>query len=133
MNRGHNFTRIDFDLDRSTPHFNDARVVRAAQRVVPLGESETTGRSKGRLVLTGAFAAAMLLGAAVALLAARLERQRFQAVAVEVSRAEPTPAPVEAPIPQLTPEEEELETQTTPVYQSSIETNEETRDSETVV
>jgi hypothetical protein len=133
MNRGHNFTRIDFDLDRPAPRFNDARVVRAAQRVVPLGETETKGRRKGRLVLTGAFAAAMVLGAAVALVAARLERQRFQAVAVEVSKAELTPAPVETPIPQLTPEEEKLETQTTPLDQRSIETSEETSDSETVV
>ena len=132
MNRGHNFTRIDVELDRSTPHFNDARVVRAAQRVVPLGETETKGRSKGRLIMIGAFAAAMLLGASVALVAARLERDRFQAVAVEVSRAQPTPAPIETPMPQMTPDEEKLETQATPV-DPSTETSEETRDSETVV
>ena len=88
MERHENFDGFEFDANRVTPHFSDARVIQAARKVVPLAEAENRRKTKSRFVLTGAFAAAMLLGAAVALVAARLERQRFQSAAVEVSKIE---------------------------------------------
>lgn len=87
MEKQDSFNGFEFDANRATPHFSDARVIQAARPVVPLESQNRNGR-KSRLVLTGAFAAAMLLGAAVALIAARLERQRFQSAAIEVSRVE---------------------------------------------
>ncbi|HSE24056.1 MAG TPA: hypothetical protein VLB68_20480 [Pyrinomonadaceae bacterium] len=85
-----NFKDFEFDASRATPHFNDAQVIKGARPVVPLMEIGADNKNKGRLFLTGAFAAAMLLGAAVALVAARLERQRFQAAAIQVSKVETT-------------------------------------------
>src|SRR6185369_14285337 len=85
-----NFEDFGFDANRAAPHFNDARVIKGARPVVPLMEIGAANKNKGRLFLTGAFAAAMLLGAAVALVAARLERQRFQAAAIQVSKVETT-------------------------------------------
>ena len=88
MERHENFDGFEFDANRVTPHFSDARVIQAARPVVPLAEAGNRRKTKSRFALTGAFAAAMLLGAAVALVAARLERQRFQSAAVEVSKIE---------------------------------------------
>src|SRR6185369_6264750 len=85
-----NFEDFGFDANRAAPHFNDARVIKGARPVVPLMEIGAANKNKGRLFLTGAFAAAMLLGAAVALIAARLERQRFQEAVVNVSKVETT-------------------------------------------
>ena len=57
-----------------SPHFNDRRVVQTAQRVVPLKEIRTKLRLRRLWFLTGAFAIAMMLGAASALLAVRVKR-----------------------------------------------------------
>jgi len=86
-----NFDGFECDSDRAAPHFNDRSVIKQARRVVPLSETNRK-KNKSRLFLTGAFATAMLLGAAVALVAARLERQRFQAAALEISKVETTNA-----------------------------------------
>jgi hypothetical protein len=100
MQRHENFDGFEFDANRATPHFSDARVIQEARAVVPLVETENRSKKKSRFFLTGAFAAAMLLGAAVALIAARLERQRFQEAVVNVSKVETTNQPV-------TPEQQE--------------------------
>jgi len=94
MQRHENFDVFEFDANRATPHFSDARVIQEARAVVPLVETENRSKKKSRFFLTGAFAAAMLLGAAVALIAARLERQRFQEAVVNVSKVETTNQPV---------------------------------------
>lgn len=56
------------------PHFNDRRVVQRAQRVVPLNEIRTKLRMRQLWFLSWAFALAMMLGAASALVAVRVKR-----------------------------------------------------------
>jgi hypothetical protein len=55
------------------PHFEDERTVLTARPVVPLEEIDTQVKHRRVWFLGGAFAAAMLLGAASALLAAYLK------------------------------------------------------------
>jgi hypothetical protein len=105
MERHENFNGFEFDANRATPHFSDARVIQAARPVVPLAEAANRNHRKSRFVLTGAFAAAMLLGAAVALIAARLERQRFQSAAIEVSKVQTNNPSVTADDQQPAPTE----------------------------
>jgi hypothetical protein len=56
------------------PHFEDRRVVMRAQPVVPLQEIRTKVRRRRLWFLSGAFAIAMMLGAASALVAVRVKR-----------------------------------------------------------
>ena len=56
------------------PHFDDRRVVQRAQPVVPLNEIRTKLRLRRLWFLSGAFAIAMMLGAASALVAVRVKR-----------------------------------------------------------
>jgi hypothetical protein len=56
------------------PHFNDRRVVQRAQRVVPLNEIRTKLRLRQLWFLSWAFALAIMLGAASALVAVRVKR-----------------------------------------------------------
>src|SRR5688572_1053687 len=56
------------------PHFVDRRVVQRAQRVVPLNEIRTKLRLRRMWFLSCAFALAMMLGAASALVAVRVKR-----------------------------------------------------------
>lgn len=56
------------------PHFDDDRTVRRAQPVVPLDEIRTKLRNRRLWFLSGAFAIAMMLGAASALVAVRVKR-----------------------------------------------------------
>ena len=58
----------------ASPHFDDRRVVQTAQRVVPLKEIRTKLRLRRLWFLSGAFAIAMMLGAASALVAVRVKR-----------------------------------------------------------
>jgi hypothetical protein len=55
---------------RKQPHFDDERTVLRARQVVPLQEIEGKVRSRRRWFLGGAFAVAMLLGAASAVISA---------------------------------------------------------------
>jgi hypothetical protein len=57
-----------------SPHFSDRRTVQRAQRVVPLNEIRTKLRNRRLWFLSGAFAIAMMLGAASALVAVRVKR-----------------------------------------------------------
>jgi hypothetical protein len=52
------------------PHFDDEITVLTARQVVPLSRIDTRVRTKRRWFLSGAFAVAMLLGAASALISA---------------------------------------------------------------
>ncbi len=56
------------------PHFDDQRVVWRAQRVVPLAEIYTKLRLRRIWFLSGAFAIAIMLGAASALVAVHIKR-----------------------------------------------------------
>ena len=58
----------------ASPHFEDQRVVQRAQRVVPLDEIRTKVRLRRIWYLGGAFAIAIILGAATALVAVRIQR-----------------------------------------------------------
>ncbi len=81
------------------PHFDDRRVIQRAQQVVPLDKI----RARRLLFLSGAFAVAMLLGAASALLAVHI-KQRPQVTQINTElAAEPTPAP-EAVAAESTPD-----------------------------
>lgn len=57
-----------------TPHFDDRRVAMRAQPVVPLEEIRTKLKLRRLWFLSGAFAIAMILGAASALVAVRVKR-----------------------------------------------------------
>ena len=58
----------------ASPHFSDRRTVQRAQRVVPLNEIRSKLRNRRLWFLSGAFAIAMMLGAASALVAVRVKR-----------------------------------------------------------
>jgi len=53
------------------PHFNDEQTLLSARRVVPLEKIEAKARHRRQWFLGGAFAIAMVLGAASALVATR--------------------------------------------------------------
>ncbi len=73
-----------------TPHFDDRRVALRAQPVVPPEEIRTKLRLRCLVVLGGAFAIAIVLGAASALLAVQFKRI---AATSQISRIEEEPAP----------------------------------------
>jgi hypothetical protein len=100
------------------PHFDDERTLLSARRVVPLEKIEKKARHRRQWFLGGAFALAMMLGAASALVASYLKLRHQPQTATELT-AEPdvAPAPVAiAPVVEATPEnletpeEENLET-----------------------
>jgi hypothetical protein len=95
------------------PHFDDRYVFRRAQQVVPLDKIRAQGRNRKLLFLGGAFAIAMMLGAASALLAVHL-KQRSQIthlntdLAPEISAPSPEPetaaaAPLESTVDEEIP------------------------------
>src|ERR1041384_4121150 len=97
------------------PAFDDERTLVSARRVVPLNEIETKVRRRRQWVLGGAFAIAMMLGAASALVASYVRMRNAPAVAAtaEVSEPDVAPAPpavVEnspSPVPTESPVTEE--------------------------
>ena len=74
----------------SPPHFEDRRVVRRAQPVVPLNEIRAKLRLRRLWFLSGAFAIAMMLGAASALVAVRVKRIAAGAEIPQVAEPEIT-------------------------------------------
>ena len=68
-----------------SPHFDDRRVVQRAQRVVPLDEIRTQVRWRKFLYLGGAFAIAMVLGAASALVAVHVKRSSSQVSQIQLT------------------------------------------------
>lgn len=102
------------------PSFDDERTLQSARRVVPLNEIEGKVRRRRHWFLGGAFAVAMMLGAASALLASYV-RLRTAPVAVTNETAEgdvPALAPVAVaanPAPTESPATEETEPKKEPV------------------
>jgi hypothetical protein len=107
------------------PHFDDERTLMSARPVVPLEKIEAKARHRRQWFLGGAFAIAMVLGAASALVASYLKLRNVPQIATELS-VEPdvAPAPVAAaesaptdtPVVEDEPvaETENLEETTTP-------------------
>lgn len=97
----------------ASPHFDDRRVVMRAQRVVPLAEIRTRSRLRKLLYLGSAFAIAIVLGAASALVAVHIKRaSQTQITSIEPTDSEPIiesasiePASVEQP-PQVEPKKQ---------------------------
>ena len=76
------------------PNFDDERTLLSARRVVPLEKIEAKERHRRHWVLGGAFALAMMLGAASALLASYLRLRNVPTVASETTEIEPQTVPV---------------------------------------
>jgi type IV secretory pathway VirB10-like protein len=88
------------------PHFDDERTVQSARPVVPLEQISTKVRRRRQWILAGAFAIAMILGAASALVGAYLGSYlRMRNVAASSNEVPQVEAPqVEAPQVEVTPE-----------------------------
>jgi hypothetical protein len=89
------------------PHFDDERTVLSAQPVVPLEQIETKVRQRRRWFLGSAFAIAMLLGAASALVSAYFKLRNnpdpeIQTLSLSSSVPEPTPE-IALPTPEEHP------------------------------
>lgn len=76
------------------PNFDDERTLITARRVVPLEKINARLRHRRRWLLGGAFAVAMMLGAASALLASYLRLRDVPQTVNEVSNVEVSPAEV---------------------------------------
>jgi hypothetical protein len=105
------------------PNFDDERTLLSARPVVPLNEIETKVRHRRNWFLGGAFAVAMMLGAASALVASYIKLRNVPAAAVtnELSQGDVPAAPVavvDNPIPTASPATEETE----PPVETAIET-----------
>ncbi len=106
----------------TSPHFEDRRVVMRAQRVVPLDEIRTKLRLRKLLYLGGAFAIAIVLGAASALIAIHIQRNGASATQIQLTgNTQPetadtadTQAAVDTPSP-ATDEQVSIEPAVTPV------------------
>lgn len=82
---------VDELLLTAQPKFDDERTLLSARRVVPLEKIDSRERHRRHWWLGGAFALAMMLGAASALLASYLKLRNVPTVASEISEVE-TPA-----------------------------------------
>lgn len=103
----------------SEPHFDDERTLLSARPVVPLNKIQAKVRHRRHWFLGGAFAVAMMLGAASALLASYLKlrnapqptveaTQEVEAAPLAVAESAPTEAPAienaePSPEPSVTP------------------------------
>ena len=84
------------------PHFEDRRTLMHAQPVVPLDEIRTKIRLRRLWFLSGAFAIAMILGAASALLAVRVKGNATANTEIP-QIAEPEPATAQLPAVEEAP------------------------------
>jgi type IV secretory pathway VirB10-like protein len=112
--------------EHAEPHFNDERTILSARPVVPLEKIEKKARHRRQWFLGGAFALAMMLGAASALVASYLKLRNVPQTATEVSVEEdvpPAPVAVVESTPSATPvtEEEQVAATTPPVTLSKEE------------
>jgi hypothetical protein len=76
------------------PHFDDERTILSARPVVPLEKLDAKVRHRRRWFLGSAFAVAMMLGAASALLASYLKMRNVQNVPAEVTQVDVPEAPL---------------------------------------
>ena len=98
------------------PHFDDERTVLSARPVVPLQVIEAKVKHRRRWVLGGAFAVAMFLGAASALVSAYFKLRNQPAADIQPSAVVSVPEPVaepslETPLPVVVPTPEKTEEQ----------------------
>lgn len=109
------------------PQFDDERTVLSAQPVVPLEQIEAKVKHRRRWFLGGAFAVAMLLGAASALVSAYFKLRNnpdpeIQTLSVSSSVAEPTPEVMLPPVVESTPTPRPRDTnKTNPVVRPVVE------------
>jgi hypothetical protein len=87
---------VNFSRTAAQPNFDDERTLLSARPVVPLEKIDAKERHRRHWLLGGAFALAMMLGAASALLASYLKLRNVPAAASEISQIETPAAPVEA-------------------------------------
>ena len=87
------------------PQFDDERTLLSARQVVPLAKIDAKLTRRRRWILSGAFATAMILGAASALLASYLRLRTNSTVASQVTQVELTPEPLPLPADELVTEE----------------------------
>jgi hypothetical protein len=78
----------------SEPNFDDERTLLSARRVVPLEKINAKTRHRKHWFLGGAFAVAMMLGAASALLASYLKMRNVQNPPAAVTQVDVPEAPV---------------------------------------
>src|SRR5688572_19891422 len=102
-----------------SPHFDDRRVVQRAQPVVPLAAIRTKVRVRRLWFFCGAFAIAMMLGAASALLAVRVKRLAANSEIPQIAEPLPETTATATVAAQLPPIEE------TPVVDSGEQIAEE--------
>ena len=92
------------------PHFDDEQTLLSARRVVPLEKIDAKVRHRRRWFLGGAFALAMMLGAASALVASYLKLRNVPSSTAEVNEIETPDAPAavmpEVAASELPPAEE---------------------------
>ena len=110
------------------PHFEDEQTVQSARPVVPLEVINTRVRRRKQWFLGGAFAIAMMLGAASALLASYLKLRNLPpqttqlsevdvvAAPIAAAETEPEPLPIESPVesPVESPTVEDVEEEPAP-------------------
>lgn len=91
----HTFNRsVETRTSVVPPHFDDELTLFAARQVVPLEKINARVRHRRQWFLGGAFAIAMMLGAASALLASYLKLRNVNNSGTELSQVEVTSAPV---------------------------------------
>ncbi len=96
-------------LHASQPHFDDDWTLITARRVVPLEKIEAKVRRRRQWFLGGAFAVAMVLGAASALLASYFRQRTAVSSTSELSQmAVPQQVVAAEPEPSATPATEEV-------------------------
>jgi hypothetical protein len=106
--------------NHAEPHFDDERTLLSARPVVPLANIEKKARHRRQWFLGGAFALAMMLGAASALVASYLKLRNAPQTATELS-VEPEVETAPMAVVEAAPSEE------TPVVEDeNVETPEET-------
>jgi len=94
--------------DYEEPHFDDEQTILTARRVVPLEKIEAKARHRRQWFLGGAFAIAMMLGAASALVASYLKLRNVPQTTTELAvepEVEAEPVAVVESTPAPTPEE----------------------------
>jgi hypothetical protein len=87
-------TSFETPAPSAQPHFDDERTLLSARRVVPLEKIDAKERHRRHWLLGGAFAIAMMLGAATALVASYLKLRTVQNQASEITEVETPAAPL---------------------------------------
>lgn len=93
---------VELRTSMPAPHFDDRRVAQRAQPVVPLAEIRTKQRLRRLWFLSSAFAIAMMLGAASALVAVRVKRIAANTEIPQIAEPQPeTTATAAAQLPAV--------------------------------